>query len=91
MKVNENLRNAIFEIIDNQINADDPVKTAITLKRLMDEGYSEFEAKQFIGQALAVELFYYFNFIYAMKKKIPYNEARYIRNLKNLPQEPSET
>jgi hypothetical protein len=49
MKVNENLRNAIFEVIDNQINADDPVKTAITLKRLMDEGYSEFEAKQFIG------------------------------------------
>jgi len=85
MKVNENLRNAIFEVIDNQINADDPVETAITLKRLMDEGYSEFEAKQFIGQALAVELFY------AMKKKIPYNEARYIRNLKNLPQEPSET
>ena len=85
MKVNENLRNAIFEIIDNQINADDTVETAITLKRLMDEGYSEFEAKQFIGQALAVELFY------AMKKKIPYNEARYIRNLKNLPQEPSET
>ena len=85
MKDNENLRNAIFEVIDNLINADDPVETAITLKRLMDEGYSEFEAKQFIGQALAVELFY------AMKKKIPYNEARYIRNLKNLPQEPSET
>ena len=85
MKINENLRNAIFEVIDNQIHADDPVETAITLKRLMDEGYSEFEAKQLIGQALAVELFY------TMKKKVPYNEARYIRNLKNLPQEPSET
>lgn len=84
MKVNENLRNAIFEVIDNQIAAKDPVETAITLKRLMNEGYSEFEAKQFIGQALAVELFD------VMKKKVPFNEARYIKNLKNLPNEPVE-
>jgi hypothetical protein len=40
----------------------------------MDEGYSEFEAKQFIGQALAVELFH------TMKNKVRYNEARYISN-----------
>ena len=82
MKVNENLRKAIFEVIDNQISANDPVETAVTLKRLMNEGYSEFEAKQLIGQALAVELFE------VMKKKVPFNEARYIINLKNLPKEP---
>jgi hypothetical protein len=58
MKVNENSRNAIFEVIGNQINANDPVETSNTLKRLMDEGYSEFEAKQYIGKALTVELFY---------------------------------
>lgn len=85
MKVNENLRNAIFEVIDNQINDNNPAETAITLKRLRDEGYSEFEAKQLIGQAVAVELFY------AMKKKAPFNEARYTKNLKNLPREPDET
>ena len=84
MKVNENLRNAIFEVIDNQIAVNDPIETAITLKRLVNEGYSEFEAKQFIGQALAVELFD------VMKKKVPFNEARYIKNLKNLPNEPVE-
>ena len=78
MKVNENLRNTIFEVIENQINADDPAETAITLKRLMDEGYSEFEAKQYIGRALTVELFY------AMKHKVSFNEARYINNLRNL-------
>jgi hypothetical protein len=82
MKVNENLRNAIFEVIDNQINANDPAETAITLKRLINEGHSEFEAKQLIGQALAVELFD------VMKKKVPFNETRYIKNLKNLPKEP---
>jgi hypothetical protein len=85
MKVNENLRNAIFEVIDNQINDNNPAETALTLKRLRDEGHSEFEAKQFIGQAVAVELFY------VMKKKIPFNEARYIKNLKKLPKEPVET
>ncbi len=84
MKVNENLRNAIFEVIDNQTNANDPVETAITSKRLMNEGYSELEAKQLIGQALAIELFG------VMKKKVPFNEARYIKNLKHLPKEPSD-
>ncbi len=85
MKVNKNLRNAIFEVIENQIKANDPAETAITLKRLMDEGYSKIEAKQYIGQALAVELFY------VMKHKVPFNETRYISNLRNLPKEPSET
>ena len=78
MKDNENLTSTIFEIIDNQINANHPAETVITLERLMNEGHSEFEAKQLIGQALAVKLFD------VMKKKIPFNEARYIKNLKNL-------
>jgi hypothetical protein len=82
MKVNENLRKAIFKTIDNQIRANDPAETVLTLKRLINEGYSEFEAKQLIGQALAVELFD------AIKNKMPFNEARYIQNLKNLPAEP---
>lgn len=76
MKVNKNLRNAIFEVIDNQNNDNNPAETALTLKRLRDEGHSEFEAKQLIGQAIAVELFY------VMKKNVPFNEARYIKNLK---------
>jgi hypothetical protein len=32
------LRNVILEVIENQINANDPAETAITLKRLLDEG-----------------------------------------------------
>ncbi len=51
----------------------------------MDEGYSEFETKQLIGQAVAVELFY------IMNKNVPFNESRYSKNLKNLPKEPYET
>jgi hypothetical protein len=85
MKVNKKLRNAIFEVIDNQINANNPAETAITLKRLRAEGYSEFEAKQLIGQAVAVELFH------VMKENAPFDEARYLKNLRNLPKEPVET
>ena len=84
MKVNEHLRNTIFEVIDNQINADDPPETALTLERLKSEGFSEFEAKQLIGQAVVIEV------IDAIKNKKPYNEQRYLRNLRNLPREPQE-
>ena len=84
MKVNENLTKAIFEVIDNQINGNGPTETAITYKPLMNDGYSEFEAKQLIGQTLAVESFD------VMKKKAPFNETRYTRNLKDLPMEPTD-
>jgi hypothetical protein len=84
MKVNEHLRNAIFQVIDNQINANDPPETALTLERLVNEGYSDFQAKQLIGQAVVIEV------IDAVKNKKPYNEERYLRNLRNLPKEPQE-
>jgi hypothetical protein len=50
----------------------------------MNKGHPEFEAKQLIGQTLAIELFD------MMKRKVPFNEARYIKNLKNLPKEPGD-
>jgi hypothetical protein len=84
MKVNEHLRNAIFEVIDNQINANDPPETALTLERLMNEGYSDSEAKQLMGQAVVIEV------IDVLKNKKPYSEQRYIKNLRNLPNEPLE-
>jgi hypothetical protein len=84
MKVNEHLRNAIFEVIDNQINANDPPEAALTLERLIQEGYSDFQAKQLIGQAVVIEA------IDALKNRKPYNEQRYITNLRNLPNEPRE-
>jgi hypothetical protein len=84
MKVNENLRNAIFEVIANQVEANDPPETALTLERLMNEDFSEFQAKQLVGQAVVVEV------IDAVKNKKPYNETRYLKNLRNLPKEPEE-
>jgi hypothetical protein len=84
MKVNLELREQIFQIIENQINNNDPPETAITFKRLKKEGFDDFTVKQLIGQCVAVEIFN------VMKNKQPFDEQRYINNLRNLPKEPFE-
>jgi hypothetical protein len=82
MKINTDLRDQIFEVITNQIKSDDPPETKITYDRLIALGYSEFETKQLIGQCIALEMFS------VIKEQQPFNEARYIRNLKQLTKEP---
>ncbi|MBK8982945.1 MAG: hypothetical protein IPM38_11625 [Ignavibacteria bacterium] len=84
MKPNKRLRDAFFEVVDNQIKANDPPETAEAMKRLKEQGYSEFEAKQLIGQCIALETFM------IMKHGQEHNPERYIRNLSNLPKEPEE-
>jgi len=82
MKINTKLRDQIFEIIKNQIESNDPPETKITYDRLISLGCSEFDTKQLIGQCVAVEIFS------VIKEQQPFNEARYIKNLKQLPREP---
>lgn len=82
MKPNEMMREQIFEIIRNQIEANDPPETKITFDRLKALGYSDFVTNQLIGQCVTVELFQ------VMKFQEPYNESRYVSNLKKLPKEP---
>jgi hypothetical protein len=45
-------------------------------------GYNDFEARQLIGQCLAVELFE------VLKFGRPYNNERYLENLMKLTEEP---
>lgn len=82
MEVNENLREQIFEIINNQLRDNDPPETKSTYKRLQEEEYDDLQTRQMIGQCLAVELFDVF------KHGKPFNKERYIKNLKALPKEP---
>lgn len=82
MKQNEIMREQIFEIIRNQIKANNPPETKITFDRLKKLGYSDFVTNQLIGQCIAGELFR------IMKFQEPFNESRYISNLKKLPKEP---
>ncbi len=82
MKHNKHLQSAIFEAIDNQLEANEPPETGLTFRRLLNAGHSEYEAKQLIGQAMAIELWD------IMKNKAVFNEKRYIQNLEELPKEP---
>jgi len=82
MKHDEMLRRQILEVVDNQLKANDPPETLQTYNRLQQNGISSADAKIYIGQCVAVELFH------IMKSQQPFNEKRFISNLHNLPNEP---
>ena len=84
MENNEILREQISEIIDNQLKDNDPPETKITYNRLITEGYDDFQTRQMIGACVTVEIFEVVN------SGKPYNNSRFIKNLKKLPEEPYE-
>lgn len=69
----------VIEAVENQIRDNDPPETRITLDRLMSLGESRNNAMRYIGAVMAQEMFE------ILRSKKPYNEDRYIANLKNLP------
>lgn len=75
-------RELIFEVIENQMDDNDPPETKETYQRLKNEGYSDFVTKQLIGQCVMVELWD------TLKNEKEFNVERYIENLKNLPEAP---
>lgn len=85
METNKHLHNAIMDIIQNQIKAEDPPEVKLNYQRLKDEGFDDKNAKILIGQCLILELFD------VMKKNKTFDYERYARNLANLPNEPFET
>jgi len=81
---NPNLKAAFTEVVENQINDNDPPETRVTLERLISEGISEEDAKIYIAQAVSLEVWD------IMKNRKEFDMKRYVRNLRNLPSEPSE-
>ena len=75
---------AMVEVIENQIRDNDPPETKRTLKRLMALGESKENAIRHIASVLSVEIFE------TLKNQTPYDENRYIKNLKALPTLPFE-
>ena len=73
---------AMVEAIENQISENDPPETKRTLIRLMALGNSRANAIRYIASALSVEMFE------ILKHQSPFDEARYIKNLKALPELP---
>lgn len=84
MKTNKHLHNAILQIIDNQIEANDPPETKQTMDRLLSEGHSEKEAKRLIGCIISSEIFD------ILKKEEEFNPERFIGALNALPKLPWE-
>lgn len=78
------LKAAFMEVVDNQIRDNDPPETRETLNRLISQGISKQDARIYIGQAVCVEVWD------IMRNKKAFNRERFIRNLKNLPEEPTE-
>ena len=73
-----------MEVVENQIMDNDPPEAKETLDRLMSEGISEEDAKIYLAQAVCVEIWD------TMANQKEFNIERYVRNLRNLPREPSE-
>jgi hypothetical protein len=77
-------RAAILEIVQNQIRDNYPPETKETLNRLIAGGISEEEATKLIACAVSTEVFH------TLKHQEPFNQERYIKNLKKLPKLPWE-
>jgi hypothetical protein len=72
----------MFEVIENQLQNNDPPETRKTLERLVGGGHPRQEAMRLIACVLATELFN------VIKSESPYDHARYIANLERLPELP---
>lgn len=76
------LHQAMMDIVDNQIRESDPPETAQTLRRLVDEGYPEHEAKRLIAAVVAIK-------VYGMLKHgKEFDDARFVDALDKLPELP---
>ena len=79
---NPYLRAAIMEVVENQLRNNDPPQTRQTLRRLIEAGYSEEEAKRLIGCVVSAEIFD------VLKKNEPFNLERFVKALNKLPEMP---
>ena len=79
---NQRLREAILEVIYNQIRDNDPPETKQALIRLQEQGLSEEGALKLIGYVVASEVFG------VLQENRQYDKDRYINALNNLPKLP---
>jgi hypothetical protein len=81
-KFNPYLQSAVLEVVENQLEGNDPPETRQTYERLLREGHSEDEAKKLIGAVVAAELFW------IMKQGKPFDQDRFVKALARLPEIP---
>ena len=78
-------REAIIEIIENQLREETPPETKTTFDRLIAEGHSRDETMKLIGCVLSQEMFE------ILKHQQTFDEPRYVAALQALPELPSES
>jgi len=76
------LKDTILSIVSEQLDADDPKETRQAYERLLNDGISEGDAKLYLAQAVTIEIWD------TIRNEKPFNNERYVKNLKNLPAEP---
>lgn len=82
MNQQQRLKTAIIEVVENQLEANDPPEIKETLDRLVSEGYSSMESKELIGNVVVVEVFE------VLKEGKPFDLDRYVADLRRLPEIP---
>ena len=83
-KSNPHLKLAVMEIVENQLETNEPPETRLTLERLIEQGISEEDTKLLIAQAVTVEIYN------ILKNKEEFDRERFVKNLKRLPKKPKE-
>jgi len=76
-------RAALFEAVDRQLRSKDPPEALQTLERLLHLGYSHEDALKLIASAFVAEM------SRAMKLLQPFDAARYVDLLRQLPGKPA--
>lgn len=75
---NPYLKATLLEVVDNQLQDNDPPETRETLNRLIASGYSEEEAKERIA---SVVLMHVYDAMHDLKK---FDAEKYVRDLSEL-------
>lgn len=82
IKRDESIGMVIEQIVDKQIRRNDPPETAQTYQRLLQDSFTDVEARRLIYMAVQVELFR------LMRYGEAFNHSRFIGNLQGLPDLP---
>jgi hypothetical protein len=85
MTKDDAIRLQLLQIVDNQLQSNNPAHTRFTFDRLVKMGFSEANAKLHLARCVSTELFY------VMQRKEPFNEKRFVKNLDLLPGDPTHT
>ena len=76
---NPRVRQIVLEVVENRLRDGEPPETAATLDRLMKEGHTRKAAVELISAVVGAEIHD------VMSTKKPFDIARYVGRLKQLP------